>query len=310
MIRVATWRAPQRRNTVRVLTILVLALSVVGCGAPEGTTVAALAAPTATPTAIPTPTATATPTVLPTATATVAPTATPTRIATQRPTVAPTVAPRPTTPTAVATPLGTYTATWQNWQQGEDSTNKLRYSFDAAQNEYHVQVLADDQEWSFYAPEGQKYKDFTLEVEARRVSGDDSVGYGLVFRRQPRQGDKASERYIFYVTAQGRFSLFQITPENTCAHLATARRHRPSRGHQGRATRRTGSRSPPATIRSFLGSTAPLSIRSTTPRSPRPARSASSPRPPKGSLPRSSPLKICNSRPRRRRRDRTRNALL
>ena len=119
----------------------------------------------------------------------------------------------------MATPSGTYTATWQNWQQGEDSTNKLRYSFDAAQNEYHVQVLDEDQEWSFYAPEGQKYKDFTLEVEARRVSGDDSVGYGLVFRRQPRQGDKASERYIFYVTAQGRFSLFQITPENTARTL-------------------------------------------------------------------------------------------
>ncbi len=215
MIRVVRWRAPQRRNTGSMLTMLLIALSVIGCGAPEGTAIAALVAPTATPTAIPT----ATLTTVPTATATLAPTATPTRIATQRPTVAATVAPRPTTPAAVATPAGTYAAIWQNWQQGEDTSNKLRYSYDTAQNEYHVQVLAADQEWSFYAPEGQKYKDFTLEVEARRVSGDDSAGYGLVFRRQQRQGDKASERYIFYVTAQGRFSLFQITPENTARTL-------------------------------------------------------------------------------------------
>lgn len=215
MLRVAKWRSPQRRDTVRVLTMLVLAIGIVGCGAPEGTAIAALVPPTPTATAVPT----ATPTAIPAATATPAPTTTPTRIATQRPTVAPTIAPRPTTPTAVATQVGTYTASWQNWQQGEDASNKLRYSYDTAKDEYHVQVLDDDQEWSFYAPEGQKYKDFTLEVEARRVSGDDSVGYGLVFRRQPRQGDKASERYIFYVTAQGRFSLFQITPENTARTL-------------------------------------------------------------------------------------------
>jgi len=217
MRRVAKWRSPRRRDTIRVLTMLALALSIAGCGAPEGTAIAALVPPTPTPTAVPT----ATPTAVPTATATLAPTATPTRIATQRPTVAATVAPRPTTPAAVATPAGTYTAIWQNWQQGEDASNKLRYSYDTAQNEYHVQVLDKDQEWSFYAPEGQKYKDFTLEVEARRISGDDSVGYGLVFRRQPRQGDKASERYIFYVTPQGRFSLFQITPENTSRTLRT-----------------------------------------------------------------------------------------
>lgn len=213
MIRVAKWRSSQRRDTISVLIMLLLTLSVVGCGAPEGTAIAALIPPT--PTAAPT----MTPTVIPTATAIPTPTVTPTRIATLPPTAAATVTSRPATPVAVATQVGTYTARWQNWQQGEDTSNKLHYSYDTVKNEYHVQVLDEDQEWSFYAPEGQKFKDFTLEVEARRVSGDDSVGYGLVFRRQPRQGDKASERYIFYVTAQGRFSLFQITPENTSRTL-------------------------------------------------------------------------------------------
>ncbi len=217
LMRVSLRRYPNWRGVARALTLLLLTLAITACGAPEGTAIAALVPPTATATA--TATATPTPTPTPTVPPTPTPTATPTRVPTRSPTATATVAPRPTTPVAVATTVGGYTSNWRSWESGEDTTNKLRRTYDAAQNEYRVAVLADDQEWSFFAPEGQKFQDFTLEVEGRKVDGDDSAGYGLVFRRQPRQGDKASERYIFYVTAQGRFSLFQVTADGTSRTL-------------------------------------------------------------------------------------------
>lgn len=208
------------RGALGAGALLLLTLGLVACGAAPGTQVAALVPPTAT--ATPAPTATTTP-VPPTATATAVPTATPT----VRPTLTPTRAatatsvplPRATTPAAVATPVGGYRSNWRTWAMGEDTTNKLRRTYDAARDEYRVAVLDEDQEWSFYAPEGQKFQNFVLEVEGRRISGPDSVGYGLVFRRQPRQGDQASERYIFYVTAQGRFTLSQVTADNTSRTL-------------------------------------------------------------------------------------------
>jgi hypothetical protein len=212
------------RGPIAAGTLLLLTLGLTACGAPASTAVAALVPPTATPTATATatPIPTATP-VPPTATATVQPTATPTSRPLPTPTRAATatamVIPRATTPAAVATPAGGYRANWRDWALGEDTTNKLRRTYDAAQDEYRVAVLSEDQEWSFYAPEGQKFQNFVLEVEGRRISGPDSVGYGLVFRRQPRQGDQASERYIFYVTSQGRFTLYQVMADNTSRTL-------------------------------------------------------------------------------------------
>ena len=212
------------RGAIGVGAVLLLTVGITACGAPTGTQVAALVPPTATPTATATATPTATPTpVPPTATATVPPTATPTSrpLPTPTRTVATATAvpiPRATTP-AAAVPAGSYRGDWRDWAMGEDTTNKLRRTYDAAQDEYRIAVLSEDQEWSFYAPEGQRFQNFVLEVEGRRIDGPDSVGYGLVFRRQPRQGDQASERYIFYVTAQGRFTLYQVMADNTSRTL-------------------------------------------------------------------------------------------
>lgn len=206
------------RSTIGIGALLCLTLGMTACGTPTGTAVAALIPPTATPTATatPAPTATATPipptataTAVPTATSTASPILTPTRAATA--TVVP--IPRATTP-AAATPVGGYRANWRTWVTGEDSTLKLRRTYEAANDEYRIAVLDEGQEWSLYAPEAQKFQDFVLEVEGRRVAGPDNVGYGLVFRRQPKQGDGQSERYIFYVTAQGRFTFYQVTADN------------------------------------------------------------------------------------------------
>lgn len=207
------------RGTIGIGALLCLTLGMTACGTPTGTAVAALVPPTATPTATatPAPTATATP-IPPTATATALPTATPTARPIPTPTRAATATtaplPRPTTPAASTAPVGGYRTNWRTWVTGEDTTNKLRRTYDAAQDEYRVAVLDEGQEWSLYAPESQKFQDFVLEVEGRRVAGPDGSGYGLVFRRQPRQGDGQSERYIFYVTAQGRFTLYQVTADN------------------------------------------------------------------------------------------------
>jgi hypothetical protein len=198
-----------RLNSPGVAALLLLALFLGGCGVPEATIGGSLVEPTRTPTPLPTPTATATvpPTVAPTATPTVAPTAT----STPRPAITPSsIVPR-TSPT----PVGGYVTNWGTWGVGENDKHEYNRSYDATKNEYHVALLTDDQEWSFYAPEGKKFQNFQLDVEAYRVSGPDSLGYGLVFRRQEPQTGKVSERYIFYVTPQGRFTMFQVTPDNT-----------------------------------------------------------------------------------------------
>lgn len=203
--------------------LLLLLLLLGGCGTPTSTAVASLAEPTAT--ATPAPTATATPRPTPTATlpptATVASTPTPTRAATLVPTPRPSIAPttRATvapTGTRAAAPVGSYTADWATWESGLDPEGRFSRTYQQAQGEYRVKVLEDNQEWSFFAPEGQTFQDFTLEVEARRISGPDTIGYGLVFRRQARkEGAAASERYVFYLTPQGRYSLFQINADKT-----------------------------------------------------------------------------------------------
>jgi len=105
-------------------------------------------------------------------------------------------------------------ADWSAWAVGENDQHEYNRSYDATKNEYHVALLTEDQQWSFYAPEGKKFQNFQLDIDAYRVGGPDGLGYGLVFRRQAPQQGKVSERYIFYVTAQGRFTLFQVSPDN------------------------------------------------------------------------------------------------
>lgn len=222
------WGEYGRAGGWATLPLVLVLLS--GCGTPASTAVASLVEPTAiTP---PAPTATATP--RPTATATVPPTATsvpptvttantptPARAATSSPTPRPPVVPttRATiapTGTRAATPFGGYAANWATWESGDDPGGRFRRTYQRAQDEYRVQVLEADQEWSFFAPEGQTFQDFTLDVEANRLTGSDTIGYGLVFRRQARkEGAAASERYIFSITPQGRYSLFQVNANNT-----------------------------------------------------------------------------------------------
>lgn len=198
----------RNRRTLWVFCAIWLLLATTACGSEPATITADLIPPTATvaPTATPVP-PTATRPPVPTATSVVLPTAT--------------LMPSPTRPLLSPTPAGGYRSDWLTWRQGEEAANKLRYSYDSAENEYHVAVLEADQEWSFYAPEGLTFQDFVLDIDARRISGADAVGYGLVFRRQPKGDQKASARYIFYVTAQGRFSFFQVNTDNTSKTLRT-----------------------------------------------------------------------------------------
>ena len=62
--------------------------------------------------------------------------------------------------------------------------------------------------------------DFTLDVDAHRISGPDTTGYGLVFRTQ-RQGanDKASVRLVFYITPEGSFGLYLVNADGTSTVL-------------------------------------------------------------------------------------------
>jgi len=221
-----------RMRGLAILPFLLLLLS--GCGTTASTAVASLVEPTATPTSTPTSTPTATATPAPTATATLAPTATrlpptatltntptPTRAAatvpTPRPTISPTIrATLAPTGTRAATPVGSYTADWATWESGDDPDGQFRRTYQRARDEYRVEILGEDQEWSFFAPEGQRFQDFVLEVEANRIAGPDTIGYGLVFRRQARkEGTAASERYIFYITPQGRYSMSQVNADKT-----------------------------------------------------------------------------------------------
>jgi hypothetical protein len=181
-------------------TLLAVTIVLSACGG-TGTAVVSLKEPTPTPT--PVPTATSTP--QPTATLPPPPTATP-------------ALPTATTPRQVPTRIpNSVLDDFSGWYVGNsDPPGQHRRSYDAANGGYTVEVLEEEKEWSFYAPAAQTYKNFRLEVEAQRSGGPDGTGYGLVFRRQARQANQtASERYIFYVTAQGFYAIFQVAGDNT-----------------------------------------------------------------------------------------------
>jgi hypothetical protein len=141
--------------------------------------------------------------------------------------VTPTPAPTTTTstePTTGATPAAgptptvasNYTVDWSKWPQGTTQDNSYRRSYDATKSEYDVALIEDDLELSLFAPEELQFQDFVLDIDAHRVKGLDSIGYGLVFRRQPKgDNDKASVRYIFYVSPQGLWSLFLVNKDGT-----------------------------------------------------------------------------------------------
>ncbi len=195
----------------RLVALVLVAASLLSACGGTGTAIVALNEPTPTPT--PLPTATPTPPPTPTATATLPP--------------PPTATPLPPTATALR-PVPTRVPNnvlddFNRWYVGNsDPVGLHRRSYDAATGAYTVEVLEAEKEWSFYAPAAQKYKDFRLEVEGQRAGGPDGTGYGLVFRRQALQaGQTASERYIFYVTAQGFYAIFQVSTDNTTTWLRT-----------------------------------------------------------------------------------------
>jgi hypothetical protein len=164
----------------------------------------------------------------PTATATPPPTATPTVTPTQTPRPLPTPTQPPPTAVVTRTPTPRPGAAnsailgFDRWDTGESepTPGRHRRSYNSATGEYTVQVLEEEQEWSFYSPDTQQFLDFRLEVEARRTGGPDGTGYGLVFRRQPRGTEQqTSERYVFYVTAQGFYGIFLMSGDNKATWL-------------------------------------------------------------------------------------------
>ena len=212
-------RRGRRGGVAAALLALALLLSACGgevaIGQPRGTAIVALVEPTATPTVTPT----ATPTPRPTVTPTLPPVPTATR-------VPPTATARPATATPTSRPAPTQVRNskirdFSAWDQGDsDPPGRYTRAYDAATGEYAVAILEEEQEWSFYSPDTAQHQDFRLEVEARRTGGPDAAGYGLVFRRQARQANQqTSERYIFYVTAQGFYSLFHVAADNKITRL-------------------------------------------------------------------------------------------
>lgn len=187
--------AGRRRASGRGLVgLLAAALLLGGCapGQPGATAVAVLVEPTATQTAGASPNVATTPTAVPTETPS-----------------PPTQTPRPPT------------ADFSAWQAAEsDLPGRYRRSYDAATGEYSVEILEAEQEWSFYSPYPTQHQDVRIEVEARRASGEDGTGYGLVFRRQvPQAGQVTSERYIFFVTDQGLYGLSYVDGDNRSTRI-------------------------------------------------------------------------------------------
>jgi hypothetical protein len=154
------------------------------------------------------------------AVALVEPTLTPTLAPTAVPTIAPTPQPSPTPSSPTATPRPR-TVAFSDWQVGEsDPPGRYRRSYDAATGEYTVEIMEEEQEWSFYSPDPTQRQDFRIDVEGRRAGGPDGTGYGLVFRRQaPQPGQLTSERYIFYVTDQGVFGFTYVNGDNQSTRI-------------------------------------------------------------------------------------------
>ncbi|HET8625772.1 MAG TPA: hypothetical protein VFL91_00020, partial [Thermomicrobiales bacterium] len=200
-----------RRGLARAALCLLALLLLAACGAPDEKTALVAAvepSPTATPLPTATPRPTATATAPPTATRPPAPTAPPPTRA--LPSATATTAARPT-----AAPAGGYAADFSQWYVGE-TAGKYRTDYDKAADAYHLTIIENDYNVSVYAPEGRTFTNFVLEVDARRASGPDAGGYGLVFRRQPRgNNDAASVRYIFYVQPEGHFGVYLVRPDGS-----------------------------------------------------------------------------------------------
>lgn len=205
--------------------IILSGLLLAACGgqAPAPTAIA-----TATPSIVATPSATAT--IAPPTTATIAPntptplspsaTALPPTVTLPAPTVAASTPPSPATPGAVL-----YSADFATWFVGaENNPLPFRAGYDPASREYRLALTDATRGYIYYryAPEGQGFADFRLDIEARRVTGPANGGtYGVVFRARPAaSGDRAVAQYNFYITADGTFALNLLPPTGPAVNVA------------------------------------------------------------------------------------------
>jgi hypothetical protein len=129
-------------------------------------------------------TATPSPGVNTSAQTTVATRATPEATGASQPTPAPTPGP------------DVYTANFATWDSGlKGAPYPARLSYDAATKEYRIALTDAKRAYAYqvYSPDPQKFADFQLDVDARRIAGPDNGSYGLLFRIQPRAThDKAN----------------------------------------------------------------------------------------------------------------------
>ncbi len=122
-------------------------------------------------------------------------------------------------PTPLPTPVGGYGADFAKWPTNEVA-GQYRRSFDPATGEHHIALLADDKNWSFFAPETQNIVDFVLDIDVRLTAGPDAGRYGVAFRVQPLgANDKGRVFYEFVIDGQGHYALALTKTDNTLISL-------------------------------------------------------------------------------------------
>jgi hypothetical protein len=97
----------------------------------------------------------------------------------------------------------------------EEQAGQYRTTFDKTAGEYHMALLTDNTDWTFYPPDRKMYGDIRVEMDGRRAAGPDDGGYGIAFRVQPKgANDKTSARYIF-ATYKDQFYVLLFNTDNT-----------------------------------------------------------------------------------------------
>jgi TRAP-type C4-dicarboxylate transport system substrate-binding protein len=97
-----------------------------------------------------------------------------------------------------------------------------KYDLDYKDGEYHI--LINERDWANWPANSQagQFYDFTLEVDARLVSGSNQSSYGLIFRRKD-----ADNFYYFRVSADGYYRVggktdgkwFELTDKTSSTHI-------------------------------------------------------------------------------------------
>ena len=173
----------------------------VGAGCPG-------ASPTPMVAAVDTPTAAA-------PTATLAPTAT---------IAATTTVARPTGGSATPGSAVLYRADFRTWFLGEEGGQyPLRATFDTATGEYRLALSDPQGGYVNYrtAPGDQRFADFQLDVDVRRLQGPSQGFFGVVFRVQPAvPGAKMIERYFLAISSDGFLTFNHIGADGAVVRVA------------------------------------------------------------------------------------------